>query len=110
MTDAQDVATLVEDILGTLFGDANLDGTVDGQDFIAWNNSKFTSLSSWAGGDFDGNGTVDGQDFIIWNNYKFMTAGRGRPATVPEPNSGVLLVIFLIGAGQFLHRQLDYPD
>jgi hypothetical protein len=54
-----------------LLGDANLDGVVDGLDFIAWNNHKFTPVAAWCSGDFNADGIVDGLDFIIWNNNKF---------------------------------------
>jgi hypothetical protein len=57
-----------------LLGDANLDGTVDGADFLVWNVSKFTNSSNWSDGDFDANGTVDGGDFLIWNSNKFLSA------------------------------------
>ena len=57
-----------------LSGDANLDGTVDGQDFVAWNNNKFSDVSDWTGGDFNSDGVVDGVDFVTWNNNKFQTA------------------------------------
>lgn len=57
-----------------LLGDANLDGTVDGQDFTAWNANKFTDIAAWTAGDFTANGTVDGQDFTEWNAHKFTSA------------------------------------
>ena len=34
-----------------IVGDANLDGTNDGQDFIQWNNGKFTNNTDWCGND-----------------------------------------------------------
>ncbi len=60
-----------------LRGDANLDGVVDGQDFISWNSHKFTTAAGWCGGDFNADGTVDGQDFILWNTHKFTAADAG---------------------------------
>lgn len=33
-----------------LLGDANLDGNVNGQDFVVWNTNKFTSVSAWCSG------------------------------------------------------------
>ena len=57
-----------------LLGDANLDGTVDGIDFLAWNDNKFKANGLWSGGDWNADGTTDGQDFIIWNNTKFQSA------------------------------------
>ncbi|MGB0716872.1 MAG: hypothetical protein ACPGXK_13400, partial [Phycisphaerae bacterium] len=54
-----------------LSGDFNLDGVVDGLDFIIWNASKFTTNPAYCSGDANADGLVDGQDFIIWNANKF---------------------------------------
>ena len=76
-----------------LVGDANLDGVVDGQDFIRWNTNKFTSLASYCSGDFNADGVIDGQDFIRWNTNKFTSAAAAGTA-VPEPSSmGLMLVM-----------------
>ena len=75
-----------------LLGDANLDGTVDGVDFLAWNDNKFSSRNAWSAGDFDANGVVDGRDFIEWNNNKFLTADTA----VPEPITGIHLLCALL--------------
>lgn len=77
-----------------LLGDANLDGVVDGQDFIAWNTNKFMSVAAWTAGDFNADGVVDGQDFIVWNTTKFMSADG---SAVPEPAAGLLLLVGLAG-------------
>jgi hypothetical protein len=79
-----------------LIGDANLDGTVDGQDFIAWNNSKFTSIAAWCSGDFNADGAVDGQDFIAWNANKFQSADGLGSSAVPEP-TGLALAALALG-------------
>jgi hypothetical protein len=74
------------------YGDANLDGTVDGQDFIEWNIHKFTNVAAWCSGDFNADGTVDGQDFILWNSNKFMSSdklvGPETTASVAENLAG----------------------
>jgi glucose/arabinose dehydrogenase len=57
-----------------LRGDANLDGVVDGLDYIAWNENKFTSGTGWCGGDFNADGLADGLDFILWNANKFQSS------------------------------------
>ena len=75
-------------------GDANLDGTVDGQDFIAWNANKFTSTAAWCSGDFNADGVVDGQDFIAWNANKF-TSADGVSA-IPEPGMCALGFIAMV--------------
>ncbi len=64
-------------------GDANLDGVVDGQDFITWNGNKFTSANRWCLGDFNQDDVVDGQDFIIWNANKFTSSDASRPGVNP---------------------------
>lgn len=67
-----------------LLGDANLDGVVDGQDFIAWNAHKFQATARWQDGDFNADGVVDGQDFIVWNASKFQSANSLPLLTAPE--------------------------
>jgi hypothetical protein len=70
--DMADVEFLVMDVLGTLAGDANLDGVVDGSDFNRWNDNKFQSCAkSWSNGDFNGDKVVDGADFSFWLSNSF---------------------------------------
>ncbi len=57
-----------------LLADANLDGYVDGLDFIAWNANKFTSLAKWSAGDFNADRFIDALDFLIWNANKFQSS------------------------------------
>jgi hypothetical protein len=71
-----------------LEGDANLDGTVDGADFLDWNTNKFTATAEWCSGDFTADGTVDGADFLIWNTNKFTSSDL---ASVPEPATWLVL-------------------
>lgn len=61
------------------YGDADLDGVVDGQDFIAWNLHKFDEALNWDEGNFNGDAVIDGSDFIVWNSNKFTSS------LVPEP-------------------------
>ena len=81
-----DVSHLVETILGTRFGDANLDGNVDGQDFNTWNTHRFQRCTGWSMGDFTGDGSTDGSDFNVWNQHKFLAvaAAVGEPARTPR--------------------------
>ncbi len=76
-------------------GDANLDGFVDGQDFIEWNESKFAGAAAWCSGDFNADGFVDGQDFILWNTFKFMSSAS--PESVPEPATWCMLMLAIAG-------------
>ncbi len=77
-----------------LVGDANLDGTVDGQDYIAWNIHKFTNEASWCHGDFTADGVIDVQDFIKWNNNKFTSADG--ISVVPEPASHAWPIVAML--------------
>ncbi|MEM8679307.1 MAG: lamin tail domain-containing protein, partial [Planctomycetota bacterium] len=77
-----------------LLGDANLDGTVDGQDFVIWNGQKFTTTGKWTEGDFNADGNTDGQDFIAWNSFKFTSADN---LVVPEPRTWGVAVLILCG-------------
>lgn len=63
-------------------GDADLNGVVDGADFLAWNAQKFNLSLRWDHGDFDGDGVVNGSDFLLWNQGKFQPAVA---SAVPEP-------------------------
>ncbi len=79
-----------------LYGDANLDGTVDTSDFNLWNANKFTVTSGWCSGDFTADGVVDIADFNRWNANKFT---QSTAASVPEPNSALAswpLVLLLL--------------
>ncbi len=81
-----------------LLGDANLDGVVDGFDFIEWNANKFTNIAEWCSGDFNADGLVDGFDFILWNANKFTSSSAAaavdsqttfsQPKVDIEPASG----------------------
>lgn len=62
-TDDDDLTVLVEDILRTRRGDANLDGVVGFDDFLALS-SNFGQSAGWSGGDFDGDGSVAFLDFL----------------------------------------------
>jgi hypothetical protein len=85
-----------------LSGDADLDGFVDGQDFIRWNDNKFTLGPAWCDGDFTVDGFIDGQDFIQWNANKLSSSDT--VAQVPEPWSfGV--AFWLIATGIVFWRR-----
>ncbi|MEM8680229.1 MAG: hypothetical protein AAGF97_12850, partial [Planctomycetota bacterium] len=89
-----------------LLGDANLDGTVDGQDFLVWNDHKFTASAAWCQGDFSANGIIDGQDFLLWNSHKFMAS-----STVPEPIlPGLGWGLALLGIYRWKGRPQIGPD
>ena len=101
--DPNDVAFQVQSILNTEFGDADLDGDVDGADFLAIQRGLGTD-AGWAGGDFDGSGLVDSGDIAIWQaNYGFSASVDSAAEVVPEPCSfliaAALLSILTSGSG-----------
>jgi alpha amylase-like protein/dockerin type I repeat protein len=61
-TDGDDVNTLVQTILGTDFGDLNLDGSVTGTDLATLDANLGLTGLGWAGGDIDGSGLIDAAD------------------------------------------------
>jgi autotransporter-associated beta strand protein len=105
-----------------LYGDANLDGVVNGTDFaiVAGNFGK--SVLGWDQGDFDYDGVVDGTDFgylaanfgrnsngamiaqpaSAWAALDFFAAAHGLLSDVPEPSS---LSLATSGAIGFLGRR-----
>lgn len=86
--DPQDMDELILNILGTLYGDANLDRSVDGADFVLWNTHKFQP-GGWQAGDFTCDGIVDGSDFVVWNANKFQSGAGGKGLrVVRSPGAG----------------------
>jgi guanyl-specific ribonuclease Sa len=52
----------------TYFGDANLDGVVDGSDYTCIDNGFNAQLSGWGNGDFDYSNSVNGLDYLLIDN------------------------------------------
>lgn len=95
VVNAGDLIVWIQDLKGTIFGDANLDFAVDGSDFLIWNSHKFSEGTAWCSGDFNSDGTTDGSDFVLWNDNKFQSADLAavlRPLN-PESSSSELVVI-----------------
>jgi autotransporter-associated beta strand protein len=95
----------------TWYGDANLDGAVDGSDYtkIDAGFSSAGKLTGWANGDFNYDGKIDGSDYtLIDNAFNTQAATLGsnplalvadstaQIAAVPEPASVGLIGIALI--------------
>jgi hypothetical protein len=52
----------------TYYGDANLDGQVDGSDYSKIDNGFLTRLTGWTNGDFNYDGSVNGSDYTLIDN------------------------------------------
>jgi hypothetical protein len=106
----------------TLYGDANLDGVVNGNDFTILAAHLGKAAKGWDQGDFTYAGVVNGLDFTMlvahfgkaangasvelapadWTAIDAFAAANGLMADVPEPASGA--IVFIIGAGLVRRR------
>jgi hypothetical protein len=107
----------------TYYGDANLDGKVDGSDYSRIDNGYLGQMTGWANGDFNYDGVIDGSDYTLIDNA-FNTQGSqingnsaslvaktteqiAVTASVPEPTISGLLTLTLIGT---LRRRVARRD
>ena len=68
----------------TYYGDANLDGRVDGSDYTRIDFGYSNHLSGWSNGDFNYDGVVDGSDYtLIDNAFNNQGAGLANAAAIP---------------------------
>jgi len=103
----------------TYYGDANLDGKVDGSDYALVDNGYLTQATGWYNGDFNYDGVVDGSDYTLIDNAFNMQGAQlndspanpsasitaeiaGSASSVPEPG---VLTILTAGAVHVLHRR-----
>jgi hypothetical protein len=97
----------------TYFGDANLDGKVDGSDYSLIDNGYLNSLTGWFNGDFNYDGVINGSDYTLIDNSfnqqgaslaasiaspdAVATAQIAGTSAVPEPASLAILAISVLG-------------
>ncbi len=85
-------------------GDYNFDGVVDAADYTVWRDS-FGQTGTGLAADGDGDGQIDEGDYAVWKLYFGVRSdGAGGTAAVPEPVSGGLTLILLLGV--VLERQI----
>jgi len=83
-------------ILGPAMGDADWDGDVDADDYLALKRHLGTgSGATWGQGDFDEDGDVDGDDLLLLEEYFGTTYSVALAGTesVPEPAALGLLAL-----------------
>jgi hypothetical protein len=95
----------------TYYGDANLDGHIDGSDYSRIDNGSLSHLTGWFNGDFNYDGVVNGSDYTLIDNA-FNTQGAALSsqvasvttqfAAIPEPTT---LMLLTIGAAPLLNRR-----
>jgi fibronectin-binding autotransporter adhesin len=94
------------EIMFTLLGDANLDGTVNAEDYTPFSHNLGQSGMYWDDGDFNYDGTVNAEDYTLFAHnigqsaQYASTGGPLEPANsslsltnVPEPASAGLAII-----------------
>jgi hypothetical protein len=96
----------------TYYGDANLDGKVDGSDYSLIDNGFLTHATGWYNGDFNYDGVVNGSDYTLIDNAYNSQGGSlgaspeaiataqlagGSTSAVPEPASFAVLAMGLAG-------------
>ncbi len=92
-----DLASWIHDLMGTWFGDANLDGEFNTGDLVqVLEAGKYETqdYASWSEGDWNGDGVFDTGDLVkALEDGGYELGPRDNPVAVPEPNA-VALIIF----------------
>jgi alpha-amylase len=95
--DVNDVQSLITNIVGTVNGDFDLDGDVDGRDFLTWQrNFGLVSGARYDLGDADLNGVINGSDLAVWQaaySGAGLAASAAVSVAVPEPHTAILLLL-----------------
>jgi alpha-L-arabinofuranosidase len=77
--DGQSVTSTDVLVKYTYYGDANLDGKVDGSDYARIDNGYLTHATGWNNGDFNYDGVINGSDYTLIDNA-FNIQGAAIPS------------------------------
>jgi len=95
LVDQGDVDLMVRTVLGTEYGDANLDTAIDVADLETLHD-HWQGPGGWADGDFTGDGLVGATDLqsiaLNWTSDEDFMQTFNRVFGVPEPGSVILLL------------------
>jgi autotransporter-associated beta strand protein len=107
----------------TYYGDANLDGKIDGSDYSRIDNGFNLKLTGWYNGDFNYDGVVDGSDYtLIDNDFNLQSTSFASQvvdptaavssqiagvSVVPEPTTLVLISVGGLTLLRRRHRPAD---
>ncbi|QEG36568.1 alpha-amylase family glycosyl hydrolase [Bythopirellula goksoeyrii] len=112
IVDILDVQTLVTEIFQTVNGDFDLDGDVDGRDFLVWQRNAGMP-GRYDQGDADLNGAIDASDLAVWQQAygaAGLTALTATAQAVPEPSAFVLYIVtglvLVVGARNHSHKSV----
>jgi hypothetical protein len=99
--DYESDAVTVSLLPGPMPGDFDLNGAVDGSDFLAWQRQLGSSpVMAGAGADGNGDGLVDGDDLAVWQQ-SFGFGATPPAAAVPEARAITLALMGLVSVGRF---------
>ncbi len=72
----------------TYFGDANLDGKVDGSDYSRIDSGYLSHATGWSNGDFNYDGVVNGSDYTLIDNA-FNTQSASLTSVISDPQANI---------------------
>ncbi len=94
----------------TYYGDANLDGTVDGSDYTKIDAGFGTPLTGWLNGDFNYDTKIDGSDYTLIDNA-FNTQGVTMASQIAAvASAGSALAAVPTSGGPGVATRTSMPD
>jgi hypothetical protein len=93
-----DVRVWIKDLYNSWVGDANLDGEFNSSDLVAVLATGAYEVdvdATWSSGDFNGDGRANSGDLVAALADGGYEAGPRAAAAVPEPSSGLLMLMTL---------------
>ena len=112
--DSADGTFLVENILGTFMGDANLDGIVDAADLNAVGLDWLAGGTGWASGDFTGDRQTDAADLNViglnWRQGAAPAAAARPPRAALAIRAGVAEAAFVELSNDAVRDDIDFAE